>query len=307
MEKLNFNKVGLLQEVESYNDTTAINYSNLAHKYNVINSKGKTAKNGGQIIKEYLKEQNICLNQFRYNEKGRHSNKSQTKQIHKRKLKITSGYSIPCDETIAQTKQKLREDIESGKYSLGEPIVPKEYKKLTIKSNEVNEESFTIHGRKIPLKLIRIKLLQNELKYMREPPNFDALNASELLSLHKEVVGKPVESITMAKNNLELLSRTRHLQVWHDNSTIANHGYFMVTVKTCYDKNIHFTRDEYKAKTGIDIDIRATIERPEIHILTKTLSSIDDQLLHSATRSLCIQEISSEIELPHGRKLIDKL
>ena len=91
---------------------------------------------------------------------------------------------------------------------------------------------------------------------MREPPNFDALNASELLSLHKEVVGKPVESITMAKNNLELLSRTRHLQVWHDNSTIANHGYFIVTVNTCYDKNIHFTRDEYKAKTGIDIDIQ---------------------------------------------------
>ena len=247
--------------MESYNDTTAINYSNLERKYNVLNSKGKPAKNGGQMFKEHLKEQNICLKQFCYNGKGRHSNKPQTKQIRKRKLKITGRYSIPCDETIAQTKQKLTEDIESGKYSLGEPIVPKEYKKLTIKNNKVNEESFTIYGRKIPLKLVRIKLLKNELKYMQEPPNFDALNASELLSLDKEVVRKPVESlwritITMAKNNLELLSRTRHLQVWHDNSTIANHGYFMVTVKTCYDKNIHFTRDEYKAKTGIDIDIQ---------------------------------------------------
>ena len=192
--------------MKSYNDTTAINYSNLGRKYNVLNSKGKPAKNGGQIIKEYLKEQNICLNQFRYNGKGRHSNKCQTKQIRKRKLKITGGYSIPCDETIAQTKQKLREDIESGKYSLGKPIVPKEYKKLTIKNNKVNEESFTIYERKIPLKLIRIKLLKNELKYMPEPPNFDALNATELLSLHKEVVGKPAESIIMARNNLELLS-----------------------------------------------------------------------------------------------------
>ena len=45
----------------------------------------------------------------------------------------------------------------------------------------------------------------------------------------------------------------------------------MVTVNTCYDKNIHFTRDKYKAKTGIDIDIQTAIERPEIHILTKNI------------------------------------
>ena len=66
---------------------------------------------------------------------------------------------------------------------------------------KVNKECFTIYERKNPsLKLIRIKFLKNELKYMQEPPNFDALNANKLLSLHKEVVGKPVESFTMAKN-----------------------------------------------------------------------------------------------------------
>ena len=99
MEKMNFNKVGLLQEVESYNDTTAINYSSLARKYNVLNSKRKPAKNSGKIIKEYLKEQNICLNQFRYNRKGRHSNEFQMKQIRKKNLKIIGGDSIPYDET----------------------------------------------------------------------------------------------------------------------------------------------------------------------------------------------------------------
>ena len=31
--------------------------------------------------------------------------------------------------------------MQSAKYSLGELIVPKEYKKLTIKKNKVNEES----------------------------------------------------------------------------------------------------------------------------------------------------------------------
>ena len=40
---------------------------------------------------------------------------------------------------------------------------------------------------------------------MGEPPNFDTLNASELLLLHKEVVGKPVESITMAKKKSRIV------------------------------------------------------------------------------------------------------
>ena len=39
IQKINFDKDALLQEVQSYNDTTAINYSNLARKYNVLKSK----------------------------------------------------------------------------------------------------------------------------------------------------------------------------------------------------------------------------------------------------------------------------
>ena len=68
------------------------------------------------------------------------------------------------------------------------------------------------------------------------------------------------------------LSHTRHLQVWHDNSTIANNGYFIVTINTCYDKNILYTREEYKEKTGIDINVQADIEKTQVHILTKTSS-----------------------------------
>ena len=82
IEKMNFKKVGILQEVKSYNDTKAITYSNLARRYNVLNSNGKPAKNGSQIIKEYLKEQNIYLNQFHH--KGRYSNNSEIKQNKRR-------------------------------------------------------------------------------------------------------------------------------------------------------------------------------------------------------------------------------
>ena len=178
---------------------------------------------------------------------------------------------------------------------------------MVIKNNQVTEEIFTIYGRKIPLIEIRKKLLQNEVKFLRDPPDFDDLESTELMKIFQDVIGKPVESVSEAKKELQLLSHTRHLQVWHDNSTIANNGYFMVTINTCYDENIHYTREEYKEKTGIDINVQADIEKPHIHILTKTSSSIEDQLLHSSTRLECIKGLDIELEISNGHKIIDKL
>ena len=77
---------------------------------------------------------------------------------------------------------------------------------------------------------------------MRDPPDFDNLESTELIEIFQDVIGKPIESVTEAKKELQLLSHTCHLQVWHNNSTIANNGYFMVKINTCYDKNIHYTR-----------------------------------------------------------------
>ena len=81
----------------------------------------------------------------------------------------------------------------------------------------------------------------------------------------------------------------------------------MVTVNTCYDKNIHNTREEYEEKTWIDINLQADIEKPQIHIITKTSSSIEDQLLHSATRLECIKGLDIELEISNRHKIIDKL
>ena len=135
-----------------------------------------------------------------------------------------------------KAKKRLQKDIEDEKYCLGEAIVPKEYKKMVIKNNQVTEEIFTIYGRKIPLTKIRKKLLQNKVKYLRDPPDFNNLESIELMKIFQDAIGKPVESVSQVKKELQLLSHTCHLQVWHDNSTMANNGYFMVTINTCYDK-----------------------------------------------------------------------
>ena len=66
---------------------------------------------------------------------------------------------------------------------------------MIIKYNKVTEEIFTIYGRKIPLTKISEKLLQNEVKYLRDPPAFDNLESTELMEVFQNVIGKPVESV----------------------------------------------------------------------------------------------------------------
>ena len=101
---------------------------------------------------------------------------------------------------------------------------------------------------------------------MGDPLDFYNLESTELMEIFQDVIGKPIESVTEAKQELQLLSHTHHLQVWHDNSAIANNGHFMVTINNCCGENIHYTRDKYKEKTGIDINVQADIEKPQRNI-----------------------------------------
>ena len=43
---------------------------------------------------------------------------------------MQGGYSVPCDESVMKVKERLQNNIEDGKYCLGEAIVPKEYEWL---------------------------------------------------------------------------------------------------------------------------------------------------------------------------------
>ena len=54
-ERMSWDKDGLRQEVESYDNGTFINWQELAKKYKICNTAGEIAMNGGQIAKEWLK------------------------------------------------------------------------------------------------------------------------------------------------------------------------------------------------------------------------------------------------------------
>ena len=47
IESMNFDKNNLLQEVQSYNEGSTINYSSVSKKYGICNKAGKLAKNDG--------------------------------------------------------------------------------------------------------------------------------------------------------------------------------------------------------------------------------------------------------------------
>ena len=59
-----FDKEKLKKEVESYTDDVALNWSELARRHNVQNTNGEPAKNGGQIIKEWLNSEGVHVAKF---------------------------------------------------------------------------------------------------------------------------------------------------------------------------------------------------------------------------------------------------
>ena len=56
---------------------------------------------------------------------------------------------------------------------------------MVIKINQVTGEIFTIYERKIPLTKIRKKILQNEVKWLRDPPDFDNVESTDLMKYFK--------------------------------------------------------------------------------------------------------------------------
>ena len=79
-------------------------------------------------------------------------------------------------------------------------------------------------------------------------------------------------------------NKTRHLQFWHDGSSISNHSHLLMTVNTLYDKTIHMTNEEYEVKYGKKVDVQSEIEKPDIYILARCPGD-DHQLMYSDCRN----------------------
>lgn len=124
---IEWDKEGMRNEVEGYDDDFEINYTALAAKYQVLNKSGELAKNGGQIVKEWLTSQNINIELFQKD------SIESTPPVRPRKRRMIGGeISLPTEIGEQTMKKKLCEKLESNEYTIGEMIVPRKVKVLTM-------------------------------------------------------------------------------------------------------------------------------------------------------------------------------
>jgi hypothetical protein len=116
-----WDKEALKAEVEGYNENHLINWKELASRYNVCNTSGQLAKNGGQMVKEWLVSQGVDVTRFRTKRQN-----EDAPVIRRKKRKGPGGeISLPTEISVDQLKEKLSNKIQSGEYTIGEMIVPK--------------------------------------------------------------------------------------------------------------------------------------------------------------------------------------
>lgn len=170
---------------------------------------------------------------------------------------------------------------------------------------------FTTEGRKIPLTQIRQKMLQIHKPFLRASHTeyYDNLQ-EEAMKERLEELYELVNTISTKdemKKKLMEIETTRHLMVWLDNSTVANHGYLVCLVTCLYDPAVFLTNAEYEIKSGQKISVQSIIETPEVHFIARCGSSDGEQLMYIETRCECIRELKQPLMLDGGIEFTDCL
>ena len=288
-----FDGDALKAEVASHPVDVPLNWSELGKKYKVLSSEGEIASNAGQVVKEYLRSAGVNIDRFNaYNGKGRRPNSMEKLSIRKAKIKIGPDASMPADATVTQMKNSIKTQVESGQLEIGTQVMPRTFTKLVLTDEGLEESSFTICGRKVPLLNIRQKLLEREEKFMKPPLDIYLLSCEEIQQMYISLTGKlEITEHEAMLSTIAELTNTRHLRFWHDASTVAGSGHFLVTVNTIYDPAIHQTSQQYKQRTGFEVDVPKKIEEPVIHLLAQASSSVEEQLEYGETRLDCVKEL----------------
>ena len=158
----------LLEQASSWTDETVVNWKCLGDQC-IRDQNNNIPANSGQITKEYLiDKQNNEGFHFTFNGKDQ-GKKERLRRCLKR---VYSRVSFPADVSSKKVKLSLEEKVRSGEIDIGVNIVEKEYKKLIINDlSEVVTHTFSVHGRKHPLRKLRAKLFEKYCRYMRLNPD----------------------------------------------------------------------------------------------------------------------------------------
>jgi len=128
-----------------------------------------------------------------------------------------------------------------------------QYEKLVIDANgKIQATTFTVQGRKQPLEEIRKKTLQMHEKFMKNKPNeyYTEMSREEVTKQLKKLTEySKGNGLTKIRKKLQRISKTRHPQIWHDHSTLANTGHIIFTDNCLYYPAIYMTDEEKKGSS----------------------------------------------------------
>lgn len=176
------------------------------------------------------------------------------------------------------------------------------------KTHSLQINTVSVTARKIPLTEIRQRRLRKheDLGIMRNNSDEYFMNLCQSgIEQRLNKLGILHDGCEDKCQMLKDICRTRYLKIWHDHSYIAAHGYLLVLVSVIFDPALYYTREELKELQGVDIDVQAILAQPEVHILGRSTSSIEDQKMFLDTRRECLRQMEERLCTMKGVQVHD--
>ena len=147
-------------------------------------------------------------------------------------------------------------------------------------------------------------MLQKQEKYMRVRTDSEFNNMSReqiitgLKNINEFEINDENRSLEKLLKKLMKYERTRSLSLWHDGSTLSNHGHLLMMVACLYDPAVLLTDDECKEKYYMEVNVQSEVEKTELYMLAQCQFN-DNQLLYSEER-VDLLEINTPITSSNG-------
>ena len=175
-----WNSEACLVYVNGLCEGSFLNFSHLAREFGLKEMDCKQKVSKGQIVIEFLIASGVNIDKFDYHAKLPENGVN----IRRKKLDNNKSVSVPMDPTTGNITKYLISDIQEGKYSFGESMVPIKFKKISVsKDGNLTEDYFYVRGRKNPLSVIRQNLYNSHKTYYRiqSDPEIDEMTAEDII------------------------------------------------------------------------------------------------------------------------------
>ena len=206
----------------------------------------------------------------------------------------------------------LDDKIACGEIQLGIPVTSTKLTSYTIsqETKQVIQVKTDVQGKLIPIETIRKQLLQNHeaLGIIRAYTNeeVEGMNTTDLIKIAEKMRISYTNDEKEMRRSVIRHTRTRFFKTWHDHAEIAGHSHFLCTITSIYDPAFYYTTEEMLAK-GKKIDVEFVVEQPEVYIIARSKSSLQEQAAFNKSRTEDLNTLSAPITTAHGVPIDDIL